>query len=155
MYNSKIPVQKQLVRQRKFQQRPQKRTFLLMVTEILHFHQETKKLGQRRFTEDNCLSNCLQTHVQKSHYLLDHWPSKSSSPWSQHIKWTFRWMANGDRLIVSIMWYELASYLFIFPIFRLVDLTNLGQFSFIVRVFDFWTIALEDNNRNSFNHNTV
>lgn len=32
-----------------------------MVTEILHFHQETKKLGQRRFTEDNCLSNCLQT----------------------------------------------------------------------------------------------
>lgn len=61
MYNSKTPVQKQLVRQRKFQQRPQKRTFLLMVTEILHFHQETKKLGQRRFTEDNCSSNCLQT----------------------------------------------------------------------------------------------
>jgi hypothetical protein len=63
-------------------------------------------------------------------------------------------MARGDTLTCSIMWYEFVSYLFIFPIFRLVDLTNLGQFSFIVRVFDFWTIALEDNNRTSFNQNS-
>lgn len=34
-----------------------------MVTEILHFHQETEKLGQRRFTEDNCSSTAFYKRV--------------------------------------------------------------------------------------------